>query len=110
MDAIMSMLVEALEHLKSSPAEQEAYLRDLGTWPLNDELALELDDIVGAAKPDMTFAARRSVEALERLLKEMSGPNPVWQGPSLYTAPEWAEVRRLAREALAELSATPTRS
>jgi hypothetical protein len=107
MDGLRRLLVEALNRLASPPAEQEAYLREFGTWPMSDELALDLDAVAEAPIRDLPVEARRQIRALSALLKSMSGPSPLWNGPSLYTAPEWAEVRELARRALAAMDASP---
>ncbi len=39
------MLREALEHLGDDAEAQERHLRELGTWPSLDDLALDLDDV-----------------------------------------------------------------
>jgi hypothetical protein len=99
------LLRDALERIASSAPEQERNLREFGTWPSNDELALELDDIREAAVQHLSNVVRGAVAALDAHFDAMSGPNPVWDGPSLYTAPEWARARELAREALALMDA-----
>jgi len=40
----------ALEHLAADADAQAEYLRELGTWPSLDELALELDEVAEASE------------------------------------------------------------
>ena len=96
------MLREALERLAADAETQAAYLRKRGTWPSLDELALELDDVAEASEAWASPALRDRVRALSRQLDQMSGEQKArhWQPEALHDA-EWAEVRRLAAEALA---------
>jgi hypothetical protein len=48
-DHTEEMLREALERLAADAETQADYLRQLGTWPSLDELALELDDVAEAS-------------------------------------------------------------
>jgi hypothetical protein len=93
--------------LAAPAVEQEAYLRAFGTWPSNDELALDLDDVAEAAMPSLPVDTQRVIRELDELLDRMSGPSPLWDGPALYTAPEWAQARELARRALESIEASP---
>jgi hypothetical protein len=72
-----------------------------------DELALEFDDgrlLIGQFKelrwvpPDLEVVAR----PLDSLLAEMSGEHnaALWTEDGLRLAPEWAQVRGLARDVL----------
>jgi hypothetical protein len=96
-------LVVSLERLASAAESQEAYLVQLGVAPSNDELALEFDDAVGGVTVEGTL--REKLQAVSERLKAMSGAqnSHLWQTDALRTAPEWGEVRRLAREALAAI-------
>jgi hypothetical protein len=98
------MLRQALEHLAASAEAQESYLRELGTWPSLDELALELDDVAQASEASATPELRQTVQRLDQKLNEMSGERnaPLWE-PQALDGSEWAEVRQLAAEALAAL-------
>jgi hypothetical protein len=96
------MLLDALKNLAADVEGQERDLRQSGTWPSLDELALELDDVARASEAWTSAAQREGVRALSRKLDEMSGKQNarLWE-PEALRGPEWAEVRRLARKALA---------
>jgi hypothetical protein len=107
LDEMARELVPVLRLLAASSHEQHAYLEQLGTWPSLDELALELDDLVGntlqlpAAPLD---PAEHALQELDLALHEMTAfPGALWEGPALATDERWAEVRRLAARALAAL-------
>ena len=95
------MLREALDRLAADPETQARYLRQLGSWPSLDELALELDDVAAASESWTSPALRDRVRLLSVKLSEMSGEANarLWQSESLHTA-EWADVRALAAQAL----------
>src|SRR5438477_4427574 len=98
------ILREAFEHLSADATAQEHYLRQLGTWPSLDELALDLGDVASASE---TWEPRVVMEAVQRVsakLDEMSGQQnkSLWELAALRGC-EWAEVRRLATEALVAL-------
>ena len=97
-------LLESVKSLAAPPDEQVAYLRQLGTFPSVDELALEFDNMFDAAGTDPLGGAREWQEAVRRLdliLRRMSGPENahLWVVEAL-DGPEWAEVRGAARHAL----------
>jgi hypothetical protein len=96
------MLLSALTNLAADGEAQERYLRQLGSWPLLDELALELDDVARASEAWAPPTLQDRVRTLDRKLDEMSGEEnaSLWKPDALH-GPEWAEVRKLAREALA---------
>ncbi len=98
------LLRDSLERLGAEAERQARYVRDLGLWPSLDELALELDDVAGAAESWMTPEATARVRALSNKLGEMSGEANahLWE-PTALGGPEWADVRVLARQALAAL-------
>ena len=108
----MKMLKEALTNL-ASPAEQQIeYLERIGTAPSADELALELDDIIGvirvyARKGLLSASAMSAIDRLDERLAAMSGPQQavLWTVDALRIAEEWAGVRLLAADALARLEA-----
>lgn len=95
------MLRDALEHLAADAQAQESYLREWGTWPSLDELALELDAVAGASEIWTPPVLRERVRLLDQKLDLMSGQEhaELWEAEALH-APEWAEVRRLAADAL----------
>ena len=95
------MLFKALKNLAADAEAQEHYLRQLGSWPSLDELALELDDAARASQAEAPPTLRERVLAVDRKLDEMSGEAnaSLWEPAALHRS-EWAEVRRLATEAL----------
>jgi hypothetical protein len=97
-----SLLLDALKNLSADAEAQERYLRQIGAWPSLDELALELDDVARASDAWAPQALRDQLRALSRKLDEMSGEEnaSLWEPEALH-GPEWAEVRSLARQALA---------
>jgi hypothetical protein len=101
------MLREALERLAADPEAQARYLRQLGSWPSLDELALELDDVAVASGSWASPALRGLVRLLSTKLDEMSGEANarLWQSEALHTE-EWAGVRALAAKALGVMNMT----
>jgi hypothetical protein len=95
-------LEEALAHLAADPDAQTRYLKQLGTWPSLDELALELDDVAEASTRRMSPRLSEVVVRLSSRLDAMSGTDHahLWEPDALHAA-EWVEVRMLAQEALA---------
>ncbi len=99
-------LVEAVRRLAAPREEQEAWLRDFGTWPCLDELALELDcELSRIRGPEGGRGAKPEwLEALLRLdayLESISGEEDagLWE-PEALDGAEWGRVRALARHAL----------
>ena len=102
MATMKEQLREALVRLGSSAKEQEAYLRQLGTAPSADELALEFSDALGVLQGQLDEPAFAAASRLDRYLEDMSGSEhaQLWTTDALYAAPEWTHVRQLAEEAL----------
>lgn len=102
MAAMKEQLREALVRLRSSAKNQEAYLRQLGTAPSADELALEFSDAFGVLEGELDEPAFAAASRLDSYLEEMSSSEhaELWTIRALHTAPEWAHVRELAEEAL----------
>ncbi len=100
-------LIATLERLAASGAQQEAYLRRLGTAPSLDELALEFDDEYAPLRhrPSDPQASTfdEALAALDACLRRFGGASNahLWVVEAL-ERPEWQEVRRLAQRALAE--------
>lgn len=105
MATMMEQFREALLRLSLSAKEQEAYLRQLGTAPSADELALEFSDALGLVQEQLDEDARTASSRLDRHLEEMSGGEraELWTVAALHAAPEWTRVRQLAHEALRAL-------
>lgn len=113
--ALLEQLVVALSRLARPAEGQIAYLETLGAEQSADELALEFDDLADAAlsAPGLLSSAEGSLlRDLDRQLEEMSGSERVelWSYRALRTSSAWAEVRAIARGALAELHGEPAGS
>jgi hypothetical protein len=95
-------LRDAVERLAAQAKEQEAFLVGLGSAPLADELALEFGADFAAERERLPEAARSAADLLDQYLTEFSGEEnrALWDIAALYTAPEWAHVRKLAAELL----------
>ena len=96
-------LLDAVKRLAAPPDEQVAHVHALGAFPSLDELALEFDDVFGPT--GSSPPAGEWADALKRVaatLSAMSGPEnaDLWTPEALH-GPEWAEVREVAREAIA---------
>jgi len=100
-------LVSALQRLTMPAEEQIQYLTDKGVAPSADELALEFDDALAGAP--LSKRERKLLGPLDAHLNGMSGQHhaALWTISALRTRSEWAEVRRLAREALSAMDLGP---
>jgi hypothetical protein len=103
-------LMGAVAVLASDPARQLEHLRELGLPEGIDELALEYDAIAAAAKDmqrlgELDQKQYDSIKMLDGLLSRMSGKanSMLWTAEALSSAPEWKEVRDLAKECLRHL-------
>ena len=96
------MLLEAVTRLAADAKEQEQYLRQQGTWPSLDELALDFDDVERAAT--VPAEAVGPLQRLSEKLDAMSGQanSRLWE-PDALSDPEWNDVRLLATDALTAL-------
>jgi len=108
------LLIDSLTLLSSPADAQLQYLRHLGDRIGVDELALEYDDIAAAAEDmrqssELTAAQCDAAQRLRKYLMSISGASnwSLWTPEALYSASEWAEVRRMASEALLLLSNSP---
>jgi hypothetical protein len=114
---VRAELMRVLAVLAQPWEAQVAYLHSLGVVPAGaearatvDDLALEFDAIAPAAfgweaEGDFTAEELDGVRALDQTLAAMSGRQhaDLWTEQALRVAPEWADVRELARRALAVL-------
>ena len=105
---VFERLRSAVSRLAEPAAAQIAYLTDLGVAPLADELALELDDLLGVALADpnlLTIPQREALIRLDDALKHMSGAHnsDLWTTTALEHAAEWREIRDAAQTALERL-------
>lgn len=98
-------LARAVARLAMPADDQREYLRAAGVGRLADELALEFDDFVrmvgpleeaGWIGPEQAALVRR----IDGLLALMSGDGnaALWELAALEVAPEWGEVRALAKK------------
>lgn len=108
MATISEELRTALQRLASSPADQETFLRELGTAPSVDELAIEFSDMLGVLQGSLEEPALSLAIRLDRYLEGISGGEhaDLWTVSALHSAQEWARVRRLAGEVLEALDAS----
>ena len=93
-------LVSALQHLALPAEAQVRYLTEKGVAPSADELALEFDDALAGAS--LSQRERGLLAPLDAYLTGVRGPRhaALWTTSALRTRSEWAEVRRLAQNAL----------
>jgi len=102
---VLSGLLRAVARLALAPDDQREYLRRIGTGGSADELALELDEFAGmldqlAEAGWIPPAQATLVRRIDGMLTKMSGRQnaALWEPSALSTAPEWTEVRALAKE------------
>ena len=102
MAALSPQLRVAVARLAAPASEQEAYLRNLGTAPSVDELALEFSDALMVDKGSLEQAVRDIALQLDDQLSAMSGPQyeNLWTLAALQSRPEWVSIRELAAEIL----------
>ena len=93
-------IVSAVQHLAMPAEAQVRYLTDKGVAPSADELALEFDDALAGAS--LSAVVEDRLGSLAAYLSRMSGPQhaSLWTTEALRVRSEWAEVRRLAQQAL----------
>ncbi|TDB80673.1 hypothetical protein [Micromonospora sp. KC721] len=107
MTSVLCELTRVVARLALAADDQREYLRRIGTGGLADELALQLEAVVvllepleeaGLVDPAQAALARR----IDEMLDLMSGAQKahLWEPEALSMAPEWVEVRALAKEFL----------
>lgn len=103
-------LKRELKVLSSGPQEQLERLEQQDLAELIDELALDFDAIAMATgdmllKGEITEPVHECAMDLLDYLKSFSGSANahLWTPEALRLAPEWAKVRRMATECLAQL-------
>jgi hypothetical protein len=109
----MESLKNAVTVLASDAETQLDHLRKLGLPAYLDEIALEYDDIARVADDMLRLGELdqnqySSVKKLDGLLSRMSGQanSVLWTAEALSSAPEWKEVRSVAKECLHHLAAS----
>ncbi|HJU66707.1 MAG TPA: hypothetical protein VJ650_00565 [Gemmatimonadaceae bacterium] len=104
---MIESLIVSLRALAASPDVQLARFPDFVVKA--DELALDFADahliFAQCQQLEFTPAQRDAVNAVDRLLDEMSGPEhaALWSEQALREAPQWDAVRQVAKLALREL-------
>ncbi|MCO8271090.1 hypothetical protein M1L60_10845 [Actinoplanes sp. TRM 88003] len=104
---LLVALMRSIAILAMEAEEQTAYVRNLGTHPSLDELALEFDDGFPLAPTFVEHGwlnhfAVLALQELNHQLATMSEERKagLWHADALTTASEWARVRALARAAI----------
>ncbi|MEU8186690.1 hypothetical protein [Micromonospora carbonacea] len=105
--AVLCGLTRVVARLALTPDDQREYLRRAGSGSLADELALQLEAVVALLEPleeaDLVDPAQAALaRRIDEMLDLMSGAEKayLWEPEALSTAPEWVEVRALAKEFL----------
>jgi hypothetical protein len=96
-------LIEALEPLTLSPAEQLAYLAALGLPESGDELAQQFEDAFRYAHPMGHAALDAALRALDERFSRMGGAEnaALWTPAGLAKGADWVFIRETALRALA---------
>jgi hypothetical protein len=100
-------LLQLLNILASSASDQITYLNNLGTSPLADELALELEDMIWVLDKSVqeeliSLDFANTVRKIDKIFSAMSetGDKSIWVTSALETSGEWEKVRKLAKDSL----------
>lgn len=93
-------LLRVLKNLAAPKQQQIAYLQQLGTFPLFDELALEFEDIFFTIKSRKYSFLLKVMKLLENLSKSFENMNEKEWLADTMTEKCWDRVRDVAREAL----------
>jgi len=101
-------LVSVIRRLASPAADQLAFLERLDVGV--DELPLQFSELTTSMPWGLSEACGRDLASLDRLLAEISSPenSHLVAFDALESAPEWAQVRALAENFLADLAVTST--
>lgn len=104
----IDQLIALLKILAADPKDQIKYIEKLGTMPLLDEFALELDDMLWV----LDYCPKENilncdfivyVREISSTFREMSQSidKSLWYVESLYNREEWKKIRLLANKAIA---------
>lgn len=109
-DWLTANIVNALRMLAAPASEQIEY--EIENKVDADEFALDLDASIGAviANCEISEDARATLLELDSKLDSMSGAHnaALWTDEALQVSDDWAIVRNLASDALAQLQANST--
>jgi hypothetical protein len=102
---MLDNLRETITVLCSDAQVQLAYLDSTGVPCGIDELALELNDLLGVANSLATAGiisakAHDAVRAIDQKFEQMSDDASLWTTEALTNTRQWDEIRRLANAAL----------
>jgi hypothetical protein len=104
-------LRDSLTVLAAPAHEQLAHLERLELPGLVDEIALEYDDVAAAADymselGELSLEQCEYVKKLNQFMKTFSGQANahLWTPEALRSAPEWEQVRKMARHCLSLLN------
>jgi hypothetical protein len=107
---LMERLLSTIQVLAQSAEKQIVYLQELGSGDCADELALELEDIIGVLPKlqetgFITAEQANLIRALDEQLNRMSqeGNIDTWTANGLLSSEEWEEVRKRANAVLVSL-------
>lgn len=96
-------LVDAIEVLAYKSEKQIAFLKNLGTYPSLDELALQFDDgyLAFRNSADVVKELREKLEQIDAIFDHMSDSpdKSLWEASSL-DRDGWNDIRNLAEEVL----------
>jgi hypothetical protein len=107
---LISTLLSSIEWLAANPENQREYLKNLGSFPSLDELALEFDDVYPAFKaqtasqaimPESILVKIENLDYALNLLSD-SADKSVWDESSLDTE-NWVNIRNIASSVLKDI-------
>jgi hypothetical protein len=98
-----SEILKAVRCLSFSPDKQVEYLKNLGSYPSVDELALQFDDAFVSMKGEL----KESISELENLNSLLDSLNEeqdsdIWNAKSLISPP-WEQIRLLSKKILVKM-------
>lgn len=96
--------VEAIKSLASNSDIQRKYLKDLGSFPITDELALEFDDAFhNIDQLSSNDPILKEISKLNKLLDSLDTNEGTWLESAL-DSKHWSEIRNLAKSIFSKIS------
>ena len=92
-------LLRVLKNLAAPKQQQIAYLQQLGTFPLFDEIALEFEDIFAIIKSKKYRSLLKFMKLLQNLSENLENMSEEEWIADTMTEKCWDRVRDVAREA-----------
>jgi hypothetical protein len=106
MKAINQLLINSIKSLAFSSETQRDYLKQIGTFPSLDELALDFDDayrpFVGELATHPSNPITLSLQKINLLLDSFSEDKTIWTEESLDNK-SWTELRAIAASILRDI-------